>query len=458
MSAFKQKLARLGATAGVLAASTAAIMAVGGVTASSALAKPVCETISGVSTLQGEGSTLQNVAQTEIWTPAYNAECVSPKVHFAYTGTGSGAALTSFGYNGGAIKTTEAYVGSDEAPTSTQITTAKGKAGGANPVIIPVAQTSIAVVANVPSGCEIVKGITWKDLNKVFAGTIKQWSELETDNGNAACNANITRVVREDGSGTSFQFKNYLSTLETTKSAVGPGEVEVNATAPKCATKNWAEIRNNGGTPNVNLAWPESKHLVGGVTVGCAAEGTLSPVTKQSGGGNLVTFVKETPNTIGYAAYSDVLAKGATSKAVSLQNSETEGKHYGAPGAGTESKEANCGGRLYTVPSSTTGLEVDWSGVFGAKPNIGFEKGNTFYPLCTLTYDLSWHGTTSGYTTAGYTNGAATAAAVKGYLLNYVLEEEEGQKALKSKGYQALPHEAGSQVLAAAKLAAGNIN
>ena len=67
MSAFKQKLARLGATAGVLAASTAAIFAVGGATASSALAAPGCEEIPGISTLQGEGSTLQKVAQINLW-------------------------------------------------------------------------------------------------------------------------------------------------------------------------------------------------------------------------------------------------------------------------------------------------------------------------------------------------------------------------------------------------------
>src|ERR1700744_516698 len=164
MSAFKQKLARLGATAGVLAASTAAIFAVGGATASSALAVvPSCETVPGVTTLQGEGSTLQKVAQIELWTGEYTTACPTG-VHFAYTGTGSGAALTAFAYNGSTINKNEAFVGTDEAPTATQISNAK-TVSGANPVIVPVAQTSIAVVANLPAGCEITGGITWKDLN-----------------------------------------------------------------------------------------------------------------------------------------------------------------------------------------------------------------------------------------------------------------------------------------------------
>ena len=185
MSAFKQKLARLGATAGVLVASTAAFMAVSGISAGSAMAEPPnCVNGAGV-VLNGEGSTLQNVAQGA-WTAFYNEKCpTASKINFKYTGTGSGAALSAFGYTtgGGTVKTAEAYVGTDEAPTAKEISEVAAAHSGVKPVIIPVAQTAIAVVADLPSGCSITGGITWKDLNKIFAGTITKWSELETDNG-----------------------------------------------------------------------------------------------------------------------------------------------------------------------------------------------------------------------------------------------------------------------------------
>jgi hypothetical protein len=64
MSAFKQKLARLGATAGVFVGSTAAVLAIAGIGASSASAAPTCVNIPAAArNLGAQGSTLQHVAQ-----------------------------------------------------------------------------------------------------------------------------------------------------------------------------------------------------------------------------------------------------------------------------------------------------------------------------------------------------------------------------------------------------------
>jgi ABC-type phosphate transport system substrate-binding protein len=472
MSAFKQKLARLGATAGVLAASTAAIMAIGGVTAGSALAEtPKCETVPAVSVLEGEGALLQKVMQTELWIPAYNSACPSG-VHFNYTGTSEAWALEDLGYTGEGISRFghPAFGATEQAPTAAQIATAKA-ASDANPVIVPVAQTSIAVVANLPADCSITGGITWKDLNKIFAGKIKQWSELETDNGGCGTNP-ITRVLREDESGVAFQFKNYLSELETQKKGVGPGIIQTGfpgfPAAPVCATRNWSEVRQTGSF--ANTAWPENRHteVFGGepsepversYELGCYPAGTLSPVERVNGGGNVISFVKENVNTIGFAGYPEVVAENGIANVQKLENLSSEGfVKYAAPGTGTETKQANCGGRQYTVPTSSTGLEVDWSAVFGTNPNIGLEIPGTFYPLCTLTFDLSWHDATSGYTSAGYVNGVNVGKAVKDYFANEVLAE--GQSLLDARGFQTLPSTGGPshEVLEAAELAASKIN
>jgi ABC-type phosphate transport system substrate-binding protein len=460
MSAFKQKLARLGATAGVLVASTAALMAVSGATAGSAMAEPPnCVNGAGV-VLQGEGSTLQNVAQGG-WTAFYNEKCpTASKINFHYTGTGSGAALKAFGYTtgGGAVTTGEAYVGTDEAPNATEISEVAAHHTGVKPVIIPVAQTSIAIVANKPASCELEGGITWTDLNGLFNGTIKKWASLSTIKAakKAECetaqgSASITRVVRKDGSGTTYQFKNSLSELEVGEGGAAPGAVLIEG---KCVSEmknekgetkpnTWKELRPN---PTLNLLWPES---------GCNSGRTA--VEKVEGGGGVVKFVKANANTIGYAAYSDVFANTATANAQPLQNSHsaTKGNTFAAPGTGTSLAEANCGSRPYVVPTngqvggSNTGLEVDWSEVFGANPTIG-----TGYPLCTLTFDLSW----KNYAGIGGSYTATTGSAVHKYL-EYVLSLTEGQAKLNTEGYEALPHPsaAANNVLGAAQLSLGQV-
>lgn len=455
MSAFKQKLARLGATAGVLAASTAALMAVGGVTAGSAMAEPPSCFGSTGTVLNGQGSTLQREAQ-EKWIVGYEATC--PKgshASFKYTGTGSGAALKAFGYTNEAFEPANwAYVGTDEAPTVTQIGNAKTKAGGSKPVIIPVAQTAIAVVANMPTGCALVsgKGLTYSDLNKLFAGTLKKWSELSTVNNKTTCEGaetgQITRVVRKDGSGTTYQFKNYLSTLEA-HGGVKAGKIRTSkegVTPVTCTAESqvWAAIRQNENKPDSgapNTLWPEND---------CNGAGTLTSVSKQEGGGGVAGFVAATPNTIGYAALPDAKAKSA--KILLLQDG-TSGKAaeptYGSPvaknAAGEETKQANCAEHTYTLPSGTAaGVEVNWSETFGAVPTIG----SPFYPLCTLTFDLGFE----GYVHAGFAAGIGNG--VHDYIANYVLGANSGQKVLGENYYQALP----SNVLGAAVTAAGKLS
>jgi ABC-type phosphate transport system substrate-binding protein len=452
MSAFKQKAGKLGVRAGILAGASAAILAISGLGASSALATPSC--ITGVQTLKGQGSTLQREAQ-EKWIAAYKVICnPATKTTFSYTGTGSGAALKAFGYSNLAFETEWAYVGTDEAPTVAQIANSKGKANGSKPVIIPVAQTAIAVVANMPAGCALAagKGLTYADLNKLFAGTIKKWSQISTVNSVSACVAaetgEITRVVRKDSSGTTYQFKNYLSNLETTQSGVPAGKIRTSAegvTPVTCTagSKTWASIRANEGTPEAgapNTLWPEND---------CNGAGVLTTVSKVEGGGGVANAVATTPNTIGYAALPDAKAKSAP--ILMLQDGKSgkaETPTYGSPVAknakGEETKEANCAEHTYVLPSGTAaGVEVNWSETFGAVPTIG----SPFYPLCTLTFDLGFE----GYVNAKFPAG--TGADVKDYILKYVLEETEGQKVLGENYYQKLP----TNVLGAAVTAAGKL-
>jgi ABC-type phosphate transport system substrate-binding protein len=439
---------------GILAATCAAVLAIGGAAAADALAATECGT-GAPANIQGQGSSLQRVAQQE-WTgrevPAalgaslahtkltpergYAKACPSGTT-VSYTSTSSGEGLTAFRYRGeGAIlnggtepESGYAFVGTDDAPTKAQIENAESATSSANGLIIPVAETSIAVVIHPPAGCIFkagkTHGISFELLNKVFAGTLKEWSGFGSQ-VEGTCGGAITRVVRTEGSGTTYQFKNYLSVLETTQSSAGPG----------CSLGTWASLEQLGAEDKPNITWPE-----------CAGTST---VVRKVGGGELAEYVKGTAGTIGYAVLPDAKSKGA--EVARLQNSKPA--EYALPETGTAS---NCGERVYTIPTERVsgdgeGEGVVWSGVFGASPTVG----GALYPLCTLTYDLAW----SGYRGAGYgkneTEAKNIALAVKKYIGSYVLGA--GQSLLGEHFYQALPTTVGHNVLAAAELAASKIN
>jgi ABC-type phosphate transport system substrate-binding protein len=432
MSAFKQSVRKLGVRAGLLAVASAAVLATAGVSAGSAMATgpPTCP---NGTTIAGRGSSLQKIAQLEVWNPEYNAACGnSPKV--TYESTGSGPGLEAFRFTGTATEVNHAFkfIGTDDAPSREQIEHAE-EVSGTPPAIVPVTQTAIAVVINPPAGCEFEEGtgITWTELNEVFGGNgITNWDEFEALEENPECNEEITRVVRFEGSGTTFQFKNYLQVLHAQKGAAKlPCLTE--------GTEEWEGLEKVGAPPAEapNTVWPK---CLGGTEVKTA-----------KGGGAVAELVNGTPGAIGYAALPDAKSKGA--KVAPLQNGTAGGSPtFAEPGrttgvvGGKEVGTARCENARYEVPEegqiTGTGVAVDWSKVFGAQPSIGGEE----YPLCTLTYDIGW----LDYTAAGYegAHAAEWQAAVKDYLENYVTPEAEGQADLAAAGkwYSALPVGEGS--------------
>jgi ABC-type phosphate transport system substrate-binding protein len=387
---------------GLLVGACAAMLAVGGVGATGAIACP----ISPSHAIAGEGAAVQGVAQG-IWSTAY-----APCQTVTYTANSSPQGMQAFGFQSEKLQHEFQFIGTDYAPNELQIEHAKTVASGAVPVIVPVTQTSIAVVVHPPSGCTLKK-ISWADLNKVFGGNaIKKWNEFGTATGGASCESPVTRVVRTEGSGVTYQFKNYLATVA---SQVG-GE---NLPCTVAGSTKWIELREVGIEEKPNRTWPE---CTGGTAV-----------VRAAGDGAVAAKVVATAGTIGYASLPNAEAQGAT--VVSLQSGLNTGVPiYGSPVAGTSS--ANCSGTVYRVPtaaqSGTPGS--DWSEVFGAYPQIG----GSFYPLCTLTYDIGWH----GYATAGYTSlSTAYAHTVEDYLRNYVLSTSPGggQPAVANHWYAALP-------------------
>jgi ABC-type phosphate transport system substrate-binding protein len=440
----KKKSPRAGLRAALLAGATVAALGLGGLGAPGASASLNC----GGSAITGQGSSLQKVAQQNVWSPGFSGVsgvCPSgPTV--TYNSTGSGGGLKEWNHDGikGFINTGLSFIGTDDPPTPAQVTNIDGVADGAHVVVIPVAQTSISIIANLPANCSFAEetGITNLDLQKVFRGSLKTWSGLETTEG-SGCNSPITRVVRKDGSGTTYQFKTYLARM--------------NGGSLPCVNKSWLELRPiSGPEPTPNQTWPET----------CTGN-NLSAVVKPpaNGGGEVVKKTNEVDGAIGYAATPDVKtsAFNANLTSAALQNNgkvAAGSGFFATPETGTS---ANCTSTPYYVPSDARpgagdGIGVDWSTIFGVYPNI---QGSG-YPLCTLTFVLAFHGMSlvqaGGSPPEGpFTEGQYTTT--NDYLREYIVQAA-GQEDIDSNYYAPLP-ESGQgwhDVLGAARFAASKIS
>ncbi len=417
---------KAGVRVALLSGAAVAALGLGALNAGTAAAAPGC---AGTS-ITGKGSSLQNIAQTKVWAPGFEALCPGKAISYVSSGSGAGLAEWNFNDGEGPLNTEFSFIGTDDAPTAAQISNAEKTAGGAQVAVVPVAQTSIAIVANPPAGCE-VELVTNSDLAGIFEGRIKEWSKMEGAEG--SCNSPITRVVRQDGSGTTFQFKNYLFQLFKKGLSCTEGETE--------GKKSWQELEPIGAGSHPNIDWPES-----------CPEKTLStvihPVSK--GGGEVVKLVNNTAGSIGYAALPDANANIAgTTTVLALQNNgQKKGGEANFANAASGST-ANCGGITYSGFKLSTGTDVDWSAVFGAKPSVGGKS----YPLCTLTYDLALH----GYKAAGFSEPQFLTA--RDYLNEYIVQTA-GQEAIASNFYSGLPSSAEPKfdVLGAARKAAKTIS
>jgi ABC-type phosphate transport system substrate-binding protein len=398
----------------MLAGASVVALAVAGLGASGASAAVECTGNS----ITGAGSSLQKVAQNEVWKKGFEASICPGGPTITYNSVGSGTGMKEWNYDGvkGSINTGLAFIGTDDGPTTEQIANVTGVAKGADLLVVPVAQTAISIVANPPVGCEIEK-ITNIDLEAVFRGTYLTWSKIPTASGE--CSSPITRVVRKDGSGTSYQFKNYISKTNKAGLPCTTGKTEGKAT--------WKELEpiTDGTTGAPNTTWPES----------CTGK-TLSTVIRPgaNGGGELVKLVKTTAGSIGYAALPDAKANEApVILAVQNNGQKIEGATYGE--AEAEGKLANCSQTAYEVPQNarailgSTGLNVDWSKVFGGNPGVG----GAAYPICTLTYDLAFR----GYKNPGFKFKDYVTA--HDYLKEFIVEG--GQAVLETSGtyYAPLP-------------------
>ncbi len=340
-----------------------------------------------------------------------------------YTPLGSAGALRVWGAEDGILHTGEFestfhFLGTDIAPSGpvgeagSMLANMK-KALGSDVVVVPVTQTAIAIAAHPPalpahSPCLVPK-ITSAQLQKVFSGEIKNWRQIGTASDSSVggdCDQAITRIVREESAGTTYQFKHFLNS--------------VNGAPLACTGKEkrtWAQLQAPfGGETTPNVEWPRNSDCQAG-------EGKVTTVAPGLGEGEAgaLLYVEQNAGTITYGSLPEA-QQWAPKQVVDVFN----GVKYADPA--TSENGANCAGAKYTRPSGWEfGINVDWSGVYGSDPNIG-ESSKNAYPICTLTWDIA--------AADRFTEKAATT--VHDYLA-FVVAKEGGQAAVRKAGYRDLP-------------------
>jgi ABC-type phosphate transport system substrate-binding protein len=349
------------------------------------------------STITGQGSSLQKLAQQTVWDPDFNISGAShacngtqgtkAKPEVKYNSTGSGLGLESWGANESAttnFSASNAWVSTDEPPNSEQISQIEAHGATKTLETLPVLQGAVAIIVNLPAGCTgssktnahriVFNNVT---LEKIYAGEITKWSQIEDNEDKLSgkgCNpaTAITPVVRFDGSGTTHIFKKYLGLIS-----------EASFETEKAETKDWNEI--SEGTENTT--WPKAANVV-------------KPTA--GGGGALVSKVAETPGSIGYANLADARNNksfapptGGSGKArfwAELQNDGTATTGtitYAEPSTNGDVEatgKANCAGEEYAngaSPFPPPGVLQPWN-------EVTTKTTEKNYSLCGLTYVLAF--------------------------------------------------------------------
>jgi len=293
--------------------------------------------------------------------------------------------------------------------------------------VVPVTQTAIAIAAHPPAlpahpPCTVPR-ITAGQLQRVFNGEIANWRQLGAASDSSLggdCDQAITRIVRDESAGTTYQFKHYLD--------------QINPAPLVCSGKEkrtWAQLQDPfGGETAPNAEWPSNSRCLSGeghvTTVsGPGAEGELGPLR----------YVAESPGTITYGSLPEA-RNWAPKQIIKINN----GVKNSSPETGTG--EANCGAAEYARPASwESGVDVDWSQTYGSDPLIG-EVAKNAYPICTLSWDIA--------ATDRFSEAAATT--VHDYLA--FVTGTPGQAAVGNLGYRALP----ASIVEAATVAISHIN
>jgi ABC-type phosphate transport system substrate-binding protein len=376
--------------------------------------------------ISGRGATYQEVAQQSDFSVVYTQTFCGKEVAEQFAGDPAKHTMIAYNYPAAAAASgtgsgagqkaascrTDAFAGSDIPYTVALIkeeNEAPGKLGGcaitfeppfqpkptpwpnaedhaAKLMSFPVAGSSEALIVHLTAAGSCAGNppptsiqLTGKEVSRIFGGDAKNWNDAEivasqVEPNKAAlekCTGVISRVVRQDNSGTTNIFKQFLIRADNER------------TGATCAPGHPWEPFNTA--PNTN--WPHE-----------AEGGTCSAlvVPEKSGNAEVVAKTKATEGAIGYADLAQAVGQGLTIPTVRNATNTS----FQPPNIG---KAANCTFSALSLPGANAeeavGLntEDDWANN-NDKPigEGGNEKPNhenatdigTKYPICGITFQL----------------------------------------------------------------------
>ncbi len=385
--------------------------------------------------ISGRGSTYQTVLQAT-FDEAYSNDFCGNVVE-QYSGDPAGKFMSTYNYaaaeaasatgSGAGIKAascrTDAFTGTDTPYTeaqATELNEAPGKLGGSAckltfdppftpqgekpgstyeypnstdvtaPIMsFPIGGSSVAIIINFGTACTVkdpttIK-LTGKEVSRLYGGDVATWADSEIDATNPVlssdgCTGAVTRVVRQDSSGTTNILKQYLIRDDNARPEQKCGVISG-------AIQNWEAYF------STNTEWPgfTTKHAA-------SEEGTCSTLTKPEKSGNpeVIAKVKSINGAVGYADLPQAQKEGASLVEATVQNSTATG--YQSPVAG---KGANCtyagvvnppgnGGAGEAVGIGNTEGK-NWANNAEPSEENVTDRGSK-YPICGLTFDLVYSG------------------------------------------------------------------
>ena len=405
---------------------------------------------------EAAGSSLQAVAQQKVWTVKFNTSKAKtacsgtqgskgkPVVSYISTSSGKGfeawdpkEEFKKFGFIGtdNTVDLTEKEALEKEAKGPGSFT------AGSGILTIPVAQSSVALIVNLPEECTATSTVgsasgrlvlSQASLEGIYAGSVTKWSELTEGGRNVltgtGCATAIKPVARKDKSGTTHILKRFMNwtTKETKLKFHGGSELTWNEAS---------ELANS-------TLWPEA----------------ITPIEGEKSSG-LIAAVNANKGSIGYVALPEVREQGGFAEGsgggkgtakfwVVLESSSKKGKPtYVDPATNGDISalgNSNCSKTVYSNGKASFPPPA----VTSAWNEVTAEQFSKTYALCGLTYDLAL-ANYGAFEVNGTSQGEATTVS---NFLAYVTEKKGGQKEIAGHDYLALPKAVDSRAVSGVKL------
>jgi phosphate transport system substrate-binding protein len=261
----------------------------GGGGASAAAVRAAITCPPGAADLTLAGSTAQANA-ISVWAKNFEQQCGDVDINNGLGGSGAGVSQFEAG--------TVEWAGSDFPLSATDRPKADARCGSGPAIDLPLAPGPIAIGYHLPGVPSL--NLSASDLARIFSGRITRWNDPAIVRDNPGVHLPATGIQtfhRSDGSGTSFNFTNYLANEATADWTYG-------------ANKDWPAPGGQGDKGSALVA-KDVKDTVGGIGYFELSYATQQSIPYARVGNAADRFVELTPrNTTNFIGKAKLVGTG----------------------------------------------------------------------------------------------------------------------------------------------------